>query len=157
MPSLGWPVGVEIRPAEPADRPALARLLASEDIAAVFDDLHTAAEIAGFVEELLKAASAGRVQVLARDGAPELLGYAGVANGWLSYGVLSAYRRSGFASRLIEACCADGATSVEAAVRRDNAGSARLLERLGFRFVGAAPACGSPASLLRYVRSPRRF
>jgi RimJ/RimL family protein N-acetyltransferase len=71
------------------------------------------------------------------QGAGALCGFAAVVDGRLSYAVRADARRRGHATRLVAAACAARHDEpLRAAVLADNAASARLLERLGFRFAG---------------------
>lgn len=135
-----------------ADRAALERLLADADIGhAIFDGACTATELRRFVDDVLAAAAKGQAVVAARPDAHELVGYAAVVEGWLSYGVRPGERRLGHATRLVRSCCAACDDPVATTVRRDNAASARLLERLGFHFAGSARERMGASSILRYV------
>ncbi len=145
------------RRATPQDAAALHALLACHDLRPdLFErppaDDDIGADALALVNASAPARDAVFVVVSASD--PAVLdAYAAVQAGRLSYGVRTARRRMGIASRLI-ACCsaATGQARLEALVRRDNVASSRLLESLGFRFAGLVPASRDrPGPTLRYV------
>lgn len=128
------------RAARPDDAPALCTLLAASGMASsLFGAVPAPGRLDACVAALLALPAArGCVRVLDdTERADALCGFAAVVDGRLSYAVRADARRRGHATRLVAAACAARPDEpLRAAVLADNAASARLLERLGFRFAG---------------------
>lgn len=144
------------------DLSALANLLMIEDVAVgYFGSRKPAAEIAEALHLNLELSKNGRgtVWVTLKSAAdPNIIAYAAVCSGYVTYCVAPRHRRRGVATRLLRAVSADAFAmwpdgALSATVSRENVASARLLEKLGFRFVGLEGSRTSTVMMSYELRS----
>lgn len=135
---------IKIRALHGGDVDSLQSLFAVHDIAqALFDGTPGEAGLKSLARYHLRAmmAGAGQTWVLVDVDEPAaLLGYIGILHGLVAYAVRPEQRRRGLASMMLRHGCAvfadEAAYVLRASVMRQNAASACLLERHGFRFTG---------------------
>jgi RimJ/RimL family protein N-acetyltransferase len=138
------PIGERIRPSTPEDLPAVGVLLSGRMAHDYFGCSLAPAEIAQILLYDLQSAQVGKgvvwVSALPAPG-NRIIAYATVMAGEVAYCVDPEYRRLGCASRLLEVMRQAAFSTwpgvvLSASVLRENAGSARMLEKLGFQFKG---------------------